>query len=118
MGEVGRDEAGVAVDEVEFDGVASLNLVGNVGCAQRDEQVVVAVPVHECRLARRDLDFEYANLVVLECEMVGRLGGDFDFGGLGEESQCRQNQDEGKARALHEVDCNSRVGPESAAELD
>ena len=56
---------------------------------------------------RGDLDFENTDLVVLECEMVGGLGGDFDFGGLGEERERRENKDYGKGRAMHDVDCNA-----------
>jgi len=113
VGEIGRDEAGVAVDEVELDGIASLDLVRNVGCTQCDEEVVVAMPMHERRLVRRNLDFENANLIVFESEMVRWLCGDFNFGGLGEERERRENEDCSKGRAMHDVDCNAGLGSES-----
>ena len=83
VGEGGGGEAGFTVLELDGDGRLVLDLVDDLGGAEGDLEVVVAVPVHEGVGVRRDLDVEDADGFVFEGEVVVRLCGDFDLGGNG-----------------------------------
>jgi len=83
VGEGGGSEAGVAVGEFDGGGRLVLDRVGDFGVAEIDGEVVVAVPVHLSFGVGVDLDVEDADGFVFEREVMVRLGGDFDFGGLG-----------------------------------
>ncbi len=111
VGEGGGHEADVAVGQRErywrfaFDGVDDL------GGAESNEDVVVAVIVHESLRVRRDVDVEDADLIVDECLMMVGLGGDFHVGGRlrGEEGSEKQEQEP----AGHELDCSGSGSQES-----
>jgi hypothetical protein len=100
VGEIARDvsevaggEACVSISQLEGDGIFALDRVGDVGGAERDVSVVVAVPVHQRVGVRRDFGVEDADLIVGEDEVVVRLGGDFDFlRRLGEEEKGEKEQ--------------------------
>ena len=62
--------------------------------AQSDEEVIVAMPVHERRLVRSNLNFEDANLFILKSRMVGRFGGDLHLGGVLRKCERRGNKNE------------------------
>ena len=85
VGEGGGGEADVAVGEFDGGGRLVLNRIGDFGVAEIDGEVVVAVPVHLSFGVGIDLDVEDAYGFVFESEVMVRLGGDFDFGGLGGE---------------------------------
>lgn len=88
VGEVGGEEAGVAVGEGDFDGGLALDFVGDVGGAEHDVDVVVTVTVDKGRFVRGDFEVEDAHVVVGEDKVVMGLGGDFDFGLRGEEDRA------------------------------
>ena len=77
------EESGLAVVQLHGDGILALHGVDDLGVAERDVDVVVAMAVQESIGVRRDFDVEDADLIVGEDEVVVGLGGDFDFwGGL------------------------------------
>lgn len=89
-GEVGvaaGEESGLAVLQLDGDGIFALDGVDDFRVSERDVDVVVAMAVHKSFGTRGDVDVEDADLIVGEGEVVVGLGGDFDFrGGLrGEE---------------------------------
>ena len=83
MGEGGGNEADIAVGEFGGDGRLVLDGVGDLDGAERDGEIVVAVPVSESFGVGIDFDVEDADGFVFEDEVVVRLGGDFDFGSGG-----------------------------------
>ena len=86
MGKGGGKEVGLAVLQLERDWRFAFDCVHHLGRAQRDEDIVVAVPVHQGVGVRGDVDVEDADVLVLKDQVVVRLGSDFDFGsGLGGE---------------------------------
>jgi hypothetical protein len=83
VGEASRREPNLTVLQFGGDGIFPFDRVDDLGRAEHDEDVVVAMPVHERVGVRGDSDVEDADLGVLEDEVVVWLGGDFDFcGGL------------------------------------
>lgn len=80
VGEGGGAEVGLAVGEFDGDGIFAFHRVDDFGGAQRDVNVVVAVPVHERVGVRRDVDVEDADMLVDEDLVVVGLGGDLDLG--------------------------------------
>ena len=84
VGESGGEEVGVAVVELDGDGILALDFVDDFGGAEIDVDVVVMVNVHQRFGVRSDFNGEDADLIVGEGQVVVRFGGDFDFGsGLG-----------------------------------
>ena len=60
------------------------DFIGDVGRTHRNEEIVVAMAVHERGVVGGDLHFENANEFVFEGEMMMGFIGDFNFGsGLG-----------------------------------
>ena len=80
VGEGGRRETGFAVRELDGDRRLVFDGVDDLGVAEGDVDVVVAVPVHEGVGVRSDVDVEDADGFVFEGEVVVGLGGDFYFG--------------------------------------
>ena len=83
VGEGGGREVRFAVLELDGGGRFVFDLVDYLGWAQSYVDVVVAVPVHESVGVGRDFDVVDADVFVFEGQVVVRLGGEFDFGGLG-----------------------------------
>ena len=106
VGEGGRGEASLAVLEFDGDGRLVLDGVDDVGGAEGDGEVVVAVPVHESVGVRWDFDIEDADGFVLEGEVMQGLGGDFNFGsdGLGGEQGSNQAEED---VTFHARDCST-----------
>ena len=70
--------------QFEFDGGLAFDFVGDVGGAERNIEIVVAMAVHERGVVVGNFHFENANEFVFEGEMVMGFIGDFNFGsGLG-----------------------------------
>jgi hypothetical protein len=98
----------IAFGEREPDGVFAGNGVDDLGGADRDEDVVVAMPVHQSLGMRREVDVEDADLIVGEDDVVVGLDRDFDFwGGLrGEDRSQEEEEEEEEDRAAHGRDCS------------
>lgn len=104
VGEGGRDEADVAVGKREGDRWLAFNRIDDASGADRHEEVIVAMGVHECLGVRRDVDVEDADLIVDKDLVVVRLRGDLDVRlGLREKNS---GQEEKEDAALHERDCS------------
>jgi hypothetical protein len=85
VGEGGGGEADVAFGEFGGDGWLVEDGIGDFGGSEGDGDVVVAVPVHLGFGVGIDLNVEDADVLIFEDEMVVRLVGDFDLGGLRDE---------------------------------
>ena len=79
VGETAGRESGLAVLQLAGERIFAFDGVDDLGGAEHDVDVVVAMPVHESVGVRGDIDGEGADLGVLEDKVVVRLGGDFDF---------------------------------------
>ena len=60
-----------------------MHIVLDFGGAQGDENIVVAVTMHQGSGIRRHFHLEHPYEWILHDEMMVRLGGDLDFGCLG-----------------------------------
>ena len=81
VGEPGGEQVGVAVLELDGDGILALDRIDDFGRAEVDVDVVVAVNVHQSLGVRSDFNGEDTDLIVGEGLVVVRFGADFDFGG-------------------------------------
>src|SRR5215470_9058208 len=98
VSEVGSEESSLAVLELQFGGGLAFDFVGDIGGADGDIEVVMAVAVHERRVAGTDFYLEDADEVVLEDLAMMSLVGDFNFSGrIGrEENRGAQKRDGGE----------------------
>ncbi len=76
--------ADFAVLQFEGDGGLAGDFVGNFGGAESDEDVVMAMAVHQGGGVGSDFHLEDAHVLILQSEVVRRLGGDFNFWGFGQ----------------------------------
>ena len=106
VGEGGGGEAGFTVLELDGDGRLVLDLVDDLGGAEGDLEVIVAVPVHEGVGVGRNANVEDADGLVFKDEVVMRLGGDFNFRGGRLDGEDREAEEE---TAVHAGDCSTRV---------
>jgi len=79
VSEVAGGEASVAIFQRQVNGGFALDFVGELRVAERDEEIVVAMTVHEGGIVRGDLDFEDADVFVLQGEVVVAFVGNLDF---------------------------------------
>ena len=79
VGEPAGEEPGFAILQRELDRRLSRNLVFHDGRSQGDEDVVVAVTVHERGRVGRDFHLEHAHVLVFERQMMTGLGRDLNF---------------------------------------
>jgi len=94
VSEVAGGEAGLAVFQREVNGGFALDFVGELRVAERDEEVVVAMTVHEGGVVRGDFDFKDADVFVVEGEVVVAFVGNLDFGGsLGEDDNSSEQEE-------------------------
>jgi len=104
VGVAAGEESGLAVLEVDGNGIFALNGVHDFGIAEGNVEVVVAMAVQERVGVGGDVDVEDADLRVLEDQAVVGLGGDFDFfRGLRGEGGGENEEDEAEA---HGRDCS------------
>jgi hypothetical protein len=82
VGEVARDETGFAILQLERDWRLALDVVLDLRGAERDEDVVMVMGVHEGRVMGWDLYLKHAHIFVFEGEVVMGLGGEFDLGSI------------------------------------
>ena len=82
VGEVAGDEAGFAILQLERDWRLALDVVLDLRGAERDEDVVMVMGVHEGRVMGWDLYLKHAHIFVFEGEVVMGLGGEFDLGSI------------------------------------
>jgi hypothetical protein len=82
VGEVAGDKTGFAILQVKRDGRLALDVVLDLRGAERDEDVVMVMGVHEGRVMGWDLDLKHAHIFVFEGEVVMGLGGEFDLGSI------------------------------------
>ena len=80
VGEVPGDKTGFAILQLERDGRLALDVVLDLGGAERDVDVVVMMNVHEGRVMGWNFDLKHADIFVFEGEVVMGLGGEFDLG--------------------------------------
>ena len=106
VGEGGGREVGFAVAELDGDGRFVFDGVDDFGVAEGDVDVVVAMPVHEGVGVGRNVDVEDADGFVFKCEVVMRLGGNFNFGGSRLDGEEREAEEEA---AVHAGDCSTRA---------
>ena len=106
VGEGGGREAGFAVAELEGDGRLVFHSVDDLGIAESDVDVVMAVPVHEGVGVGRDVNLEDADGLIFEDKVVVWLGDDFDFGGGRGDGEDRQADEQA---AVHAGDCSTGV---------
>ena len=103
--EVARDvgksalrKTGFAVLHFESDRRLAFNFVRDVGLAERNENVVVAMAMQQGRIVRGDLSQPHPDLLVFEKKMVVGLSGDRDLGCIlrgqrdGGEQECGEYQ--------------------------
>ena len=82
VGEVAGDKTSFAILQVKRDGRLALDVILDLRGAERDEDVIVVMGVHESRVMGWDLHLEHADVFVFEGEVVMRLGGEFDLGSI------------------------------------
>jgi len=82
VGEVAGDKTGFTILQVKRDGRLALDVVLGLRGAERDEDVIVVMGVHESRVMGWDLHLEHADVFVFEGEVVMGLGGEFDLGSI------------------------------------
>jgi hypothetical protein len=82
VGEVAGHKTGFTILQVKRDGRLALDVVLGLRGAERDEDVIVVMGVHESRVMGWDLHLEHADVFVFEGEVVMRLGGEFDLGSI------------------------------------
>ena len=82
VGEVAGDKTGFAILQLERDWRLALDVVLDLRGAERDEDVIMVMGVHECRVVGWDLYLKHAYVFVFEREVVVRLGGEFDLGSI------------------------------------
>ena len=80
VGEVAGSKSGFAILQFHFDWRLAFDFIREIGGAQRDIHVVMAVDVHQRGIVRRDLDLEDAHILVFEREVMMLLGGDLNLG--------------------------------------
>ena len=97
MSEIAGSESRLPVSQFEGHRLFSCYVVFNLGRAQGDKQVVMAMTVHERSFVGSDLHFECANILVLEGLVMMRLGSNFDFVAL----TVRERRKEKKHSNLH-----------------
>jgi hypothetical protein len=98
------NKADISVGQREGNGIFAFDGVHDFRGTNRDEEVVVPVPVHESFGVRRNVDVEDADLIVGENEVVVGFGGDFDFW-LGWRCKKRGEKQE-EYEAVHCGDCS------------
>src|SRR5208282_456255 len=74
-----RRKPRVAVRQLGLDRWLALNFVGEVGIAEGDVHIVVAMAMHQRRGMRRDLDLESAYIFVFDGQVVRRFSGNLNF---------------------------------------
>ncbi len=95
VGKVSRCKSGIAIRESDVRGWLALDFVGEVRVADGDEDVVVAMAVHERGSMGRDLDFEYTYIFVVDDQVVRGFSGDLDLGRrLGEQGWNQQAEEQ------------------------
>jgi hypothetical protein len=82
VGEVAGDKTRFAILQLERDWRLALDVVLDLGGAERDVDVVVVMSVHEGRVMGLDLYLKHAHIFVFEGEMVMGLGREFDLGSI------------------------------------
>jgi hypothetical protein len=112
-GEVAGDVSEAAVGGTDFailhfeqDGGLAGDLVGDVSGANGDENVIVAMAVQQSGGVRRDVHLKDAHVLILQSQVVERLGGDFDFCGLGGESDREQQEGAQSKKRFHDRNSN------------
>src|SRR6266403_180325 len=101
VGKVSWHKPGLTVAELEIPRRLTFDVVSDVSIAECDEDVVVAMAMHEGRSMGRDLNLEDANGFVFKEKMVRGFGRDLDF------RRClggqERNQQKEEQCALHGI---------------
>ena len=67
------NETDLAVGQSRVRGIFALDGVDDLGGAERDEDIVMTVPVHQCLGMRKNVDVEDADLIVGQRQVDGEV---------------------------------------------
>ena len=90
MREATLGEIYLAIGQFHFYRRLVLFVVFNLRCSKHDINVIMPMDVRQRGRVRRQFHLEHPRISILQNQMVARLGSDFDWAGLGQESQTEQ----------------------------